>query len=184
MAQRKRNIACLESLWDDKTENRLNVIPMLEVISRSWEIKFSHLSCNTKVELSYNLNLLRKRNYGILYLAFHGSPGKIHLHGDDVSLPELAEMVEDKFTDWIGHFSSCNTLRKQNDVYDFMNSTQVLIATGYTRSVDWIESAAFELMLFQNFQHYKSPKVACKTLLQKHQSLAEVTGFITFPKVI
>ena len=185
MAQRKRNIACLESLWDDKTENRLNVIPLLEVISRSWGIKFSHLTCNTTEELNYNLHLLRKRNYGILYLAFHGSPGKIHLHsGDEVSLAALSEMMGDKFIDWIVHFGSCGTLRRQNDVYNFIDSTQISIATGFTRSVDWIESAAFELMLFQNFQSYKSPKVACKALLQKHQSLAEITGFTTFPEVI
>lgn len=184
MVQKKKNIACLESLWDDDTENRLNVIPLLEVISRSWKIKFSHLTCNTVEELVYNLHLLRKRNYGILYLAFHGSPGKIHLHnGDELSLRDLSEMMGDKFTDWIVHFSSCNTLKKQSDAYDFINSTQVSIATGFTRSVNWIESAAFELMLFQNLQYYKSPKVACKTLLEKHQSLAEITGFISFSKI-
>ncbi len=72
MPTRKRNIACLESLWDKETEDRLNVVPMLDIVSKVWNIKYSHLTCNTSGELKYNLNLLCKRNYGILYLAFQG----------------------------------------------------------------------------------------------------------------
>jgi len=73
-------------MWDRRTENRLNVLPTLELISKTQEARFSHLTCNTREELKYNLNLLCKRNYGILYFATHGSPGKIHLHRDKVTL--------------------------------------------------------------------------------------------------
>ena len=79
MRYRKRNIACLESMWNGHIENKLNVLPTLELISKTMESKFSHLTCNTREELQYNLNLLCKRNYGVLYFAFHGSPGRIHL---------------------------------------------------------------------------------------------------------
>lgn len=184
MALLKRNIACLESLWDNRTDNRLSVIPMLEIISKNWNVKFSHLICNTEEELRYDLHLLCKRNYGILYLAFHGSPGNIHLHGDNISLSDLAKMMDCKFKDWIIHFGSCSTLRKRREVFEFVEKTKVKLVTGFTRQVYWIESTAFELMLFENFLHFKNPKIACRNLLEKHPSFAEATGFKIFPEII
>src|SRR5213593_5182643 len=76
----KKNIACLESLWDGNIESRLSVVPLLELASRVDEIRFSYLTCNTEDELEHNLDKLKnKRGYGILYLACHGKPGELVL---------------------------------------------------------------------------------------------------------
>ena len=182
MASRKRNIACLESMWDNRTENRLNVVPMLEVIARGWNAKFSHLTCNTREELKYNLNLLCKRNYGILYFAFHGTPGFVKLHGDKVSLAELSEMMNCRFSNWIIHFGTCGTIRKPREVVEFVEKTNVALVTGFTKKVDWIESSAFELLMFQSFHLYKSPRIVCRSLLSKYPDLAKATGFKVFPE--
>src|SRR5688572_20620052 len=183
MAYRKRNIACLESMWDRRIEDRLNVIPTLQLISKTQESKFSHLTCNTREELRYNLNLLCRRSYGVLYFAFHGSPGKIHLHRDKVSLTELAAMMNHRFANWIIHFGTCSTLRKPNEVAYFVDQTRASLVTGFTRDVDWIESSAFELLLFKAFNTYKSPKVICRHLVTKFPELAEMTGFRFFPQM-
>jgi hypothetical protein len=181
MIHRKRNIGCLESLWNDSTENRLNVIPVLDLISKQWSTKFSHLSCNTVAELRYNLDLLRKRNYGVLYLAFHGSPGKIRPHGHIISLSDLAGMMGKRFRNWIIHFGSCSTLRYASTAEHFVEATGVSIVTGYRRDVDWVESTALEMLLFQNYQRFSSPRVAVRNLIDKHASLVEITGFRAFP---
>jgi hypothetical protein len=183
MPYRKRNIACLESMWNRHTEDRLNVLPTLELISKTMDAKFSHLSCNTREELRYNLNLLCKRNYGILYFAFHGSPGKIHLHSDKVTLTELAEMMNHRFARWIIHFGTCSTLRKPREVEYFVERTGIALATGFTRDVDWIESSAFELLLFKALLTLQSPRVVCRHLLNKYPYLAELTGFKFFPEM-
>jgi hypothetical protein len=180
MRWRKKNIACLESLWDRRTENRLNVLPTLELISKTHDAKFSHLTCNTREELKYNLNLLCKRNYGVLYFAFHGSPGKIHLHSDKVSLTELATMMNHRFANWVIHFGTCSTLRKPREVEYFVEQTQVIIATGFTKDVEWIESSAFELLLFKELQTKVNPKIAIRYLLNKYPDLVEATGFKYF----
>src|SRR6478672_11028296 len=132
MSYRKRNIACLESMWNGHIENKLNVLPTLELISKTMESKFSHLTCNTREELKYNLKLLRKRNYGVLYFAFHGSPGRIHLHRDKITLEELAEMMAGRFSNWIIHFGTCSTLRKPTAVARFIEETGVALVTGFT----------------------------------------------------
>ena len=183
MAYRKRNIACLESMWNGHIENKLNVLPTLELISKTMESKFSHLTCNTREELQYNLNLLCKRNYGVLYFAFHGSPGRIHLHRDRVKLPELAGMMNHRFTNWIIHFGTCSTLRKPTAVREFVASTQVSMVTGFTRDVDWIESSSFELLLFKAFHTFKSPRIVCRHMQHKYPDLVESTGFKYFPEI-
>lgn len=183
MPYRKRNIACLESMWNGKFENKLNVLPTLELISKTMESKFSHLTCNTREELRYNLNLLCRRNYGVLYFAFHGSPGKIHLHRDKVTLNELAGMMNHRFANWIIHFGTCSTLRKPTAVVDFVDQTSVSMVTGFTRDVDWIESSSFELLLFKAFHLFKSPKVVCRHLTHKYPDLVEATGFKFFPEM-
>jgi|KBSMisStandDraft_5_1062788.scaffolds.fasta_scaffold64950_2 hypothetical protein len=183
MRSRKRNIACLESLWNGNTEIRLNVLPTLELISKTQESKFSHLTCNTRDELKYNLNLLCKRNYGTLYFACHGSPGRIHLHRDKMTLTELAQMMNHRFANWVIHFGTCSTLRKSSEVESFVESTGVALATGFTKDVDWIESSAFELLLFKALHNLKSPKVVCRHLLNKYPDLVEATGFKFFPEV-
>jgi len=183
MSYRKRNIACLESMWDGHIENKLNVLPTLELISKTMESKFSHLTCNTREELQYNLNLLCKRNYGVLYFAFHGSPGRIHLHRERVKLPDLAGMMNHRFTNWIIHFGTCSTLRSSAAVRDFVEKTNVSMVTGFTRDVDWIESSSFELLLFKAFHTFKSPRVVIRHLQQKYPDLVESTGFTFFPEI-
>lgn len=42
--RRQRNIACLETIWEHSTENRLNVVPTLELITKTMGLKFSHLT--------------------------------------------------------------------------------------------------------------------------------------------
>ena len=177
MLTRKRNIACLESLSDEHRNNRLNVVPLLDVISGIWGVKYNHLTCNTAHELAYNLDLLCQRNYGILYLAFHGSPGAIYLHGNTpVTLAQLAEMMGDKFGDWIVHFGSCRTVGSSRQMADFVEQTGVALATGYTKNVDWAESAALELLLFQELQSHQSLKVAWRGVESNYGDLVEITG--------
>lgn len=183
MPTRKRNIACLESLWDEKTENRLNVIPIMDIMSKLWDIKYSHLTCNTKEELEYNLNLLCKRDYGILYMAFHGVPGAIYLHNEtNVTLVELSEIMSHKFSGWIVHFSSCSTLKKQKELAAFVNQTGVALVSGFTRQVDWAESAALELLLFQELQHQNNLKIAWRNVQNHYPDLVRHTGLQIYPE--
>jgi hypothetical protein len=171
-------------MWERRTEDRLNVLPTLELVSKTLDAKFSHLTCNTREELKYNLNLLCKRNYGVLYFAFHGSPGKIHLHSDKVSLTDLAAMMNCRFANWIIHFGTCSTMRKPREVAYFAQSTNVALVTGFTKDVDWIESCAFELLLFKDFQMFKSPKIIVRHILTKYPDLVESTGFRYYPELI
>jgi hypothetical protein len=71
-----KNIACLEGLWDDNLEERLTATALLDLAAKISEVKFTLLSCNTRDEFEFNINKFCisriKKNYGVLYLVFHG----------------------------------------------------------------------------------------------------------------
>lgn len=180
-----KHIACLESIWFDDVENRdrVSVVPVLELISKNseGEIQFSHLTCNTESEFTYNLGVLkklRKEKYGILYLAFHGQPGEIHLaDGTKISLEKLADLMGKGFADWVVHFGSCGTIDvSQSRLTKFATSTQVLLVAGYTKDVDWMESAAMDLLFLDRLQDYKDMSRMWNALVKKSESLMKATG--------
>ena len=78
----RKNIVCLESLWNENVEQRLSMQPILDVIAKSHDVKVTYLSCNTRAEFEFNLEQIkRRRNYGVLYLAFHCAEDCISLPG-------------------------------------------------------------------------------------------------------
>ena len=153
----KKNIFCLESLWDHDLQNRLSVLPILDLIARRHGVKFIHLTCNTREELVHNLRLLPRRNgYGILYLAFHGKAGRLILDRESISLETLAEILNKRLVNWIVHFGCCGTLSvKESRIKDFISRTQALMVTGYKRDVDWMAGTVIDLFLLDQIQFYR-----------------------------
>jgi len=180
----RKNIACLESFWDDDIENRLTVAPILELLSKRNRIKFTLLTCNTKEEFEYNLTLLRKRKgYGILYLAFHGSPGKILLNGPSLNIETLAEIMGKGFTNWVVYFGSCATINVKKDrIFNFMKSTGILMVMGYDRRIDWLSSTALDLFLLDCLQFYRDMRKFWNFFRKNYHGMTEIIGLKAFHK--
>jgi hypothetical protein len=175
----RKNIACLESFWDDDIENRLTVAPILELLSKRNRIKFTLLTCNTKEELEHNLALIRKRRgYGILYLAFHGSPGKILLN-----IETLAEIMGKGFTSWVVYFGSCATINvKEDRIFNFLESTGILMVMGYDRPIDWLSSTALDLFLLDCLQFYRDMRKFWNFFRKNYHGMTEIIGLKAFHK--
>jgi len=174
----KKNIACLESLWDGNIESRLSVVPLLELASRVDEIRFSYLTCNTEDELEHNLDKLKnKRGYGILYLACHGKPGELVLDESSVDIQKLAGFMGDGFTNWVIHFGSCSTIKIEHArLSRFIAATQVSMILGYRQDVAWIDSAAIDLLLFDGLQDYKDMRRFWGHFKHRYPDLISITG--------
>lgn len=178
-----KNIACLESLWDEDLENRLSVLPILELTARTTSAKFIYLTCNTQEELEHNLGLFkRKPSYGILVLAFHGVTGKIELGDKLVNLKALAKMMGKRFRGWVVHVASCSTVMIDEDqLTQFVEATGVAMVMGYTKLVDWTEGAVMDLLLLRWLQYYRDLGALWKHLLKNYPDLMELTGLQAFP---
>jgi hypothetical protein len=180
----KKNIACVESLWDGDIESRLSVVPLLELVSKAWdrEIRFSYLTCNTEEELEYNLKKLRrKRGYGILYLACHGKPGQLQLDASAVDIERLAEYMDHGFTDWVVHLGMCSTLNVERErISRFIDTTDVSMLLGYKQDVNWIDSAAIDLLLFDWLQEYRDMHRFWEHFRLQYPDLIKRTGLRAF----
>lgn len=179
-----KNIACLESLWDEDLENRLSVLPILELTARSTSAKFIYLTCNTRAELRHNLGLLsRKKTYGVLVLAFHGDTGKIELAEHVlVSLDSLATMMKRRFAGWLVHFSSCGTMRiSEEHLARFVSETKVAMVTGFAKEVDWTDGAVMDLLLLRWVQYYRDLGALWRHLRKHYADLIATTGMKVYP---
>ncbi len=184
IGQYRKNIAALESLWYGDIENSVNVKPILEMVSRMHEIKVVHLTCSTRGEFIHNLRLIKKKSdYGILYLAFHGRPGDIILADDGViTLEVLSGFMGTSFSNWIVHFGACGTISVEaTRLNSFVQSTGIRMISGYANDrVDWIESAAMDLLYFQKAQEYEDMELLWADLKENYGELVSTTGLQVF----
>lgn len=182
-AKHPKHIASLESIWYLDLEDTLNVKPILEIISARYKTRYVHLPSNTKSEFEHNLNCLKnlakKPEYKILYLAFHGKPNSLILADHSlIDLKALSHLMRKKFADWIIHFGTCGTIdTDEQHLSDFIEETGVQMVSGYAhRSVDWVESAALDLIYFQYLQHHIDMKELWHEMMQQHNELILKTG--------
>jgi len=155
-----KGIFCLEGDWWGDLNKSSTVKPVLKLLSQTPErrVPFIHRDVGTREELRYYLRKWAQHGragYPILYLAFHGESECI-LVGDlrnpkksKVTLDELAEDLGSKLTGRIVHFSSCETLKTdKRNILRFLRKTGLVATTGFQKEVDWLKSAAFEVLMF------------------------------------
>ncbi len=184
--QYKKNIICLESLWDQELErhHRLSMEPVLDVVSKIYGVKLIHMGCNTKEELHYNLVKLKRRfRYGILYFASHGGPGEVYLDQGAIDLETLATFMGRGFANWVVHFGTCSTVDTEKArINNFVESAGVSMLAGYKKIVDWDESAALDLLFLSWLQRYKNMRVMWKKFKKAYSGLISHTGFSVIPR--
>lgn len=178
------NIACLESTWYAGPGEAVSVAPLLEIVARLHGTRFFHATCNTAEELRFHLKALpRRRRFRMLYLAAHGSPGHIKLADETrLTLDELAGIMGRRFSGWIIHFGSCGTLDlPAKELARFRERTGALLLVGYGKSIDWTESAALDLIIFDWLQHIDD-KGDLWRVLSRYPDLIRLTGLIVYPR--
>jgi len=84
MKQSRRNIFCLEGLWNhDNVNDTSTILPILDLLDKQNCCKHVYHKCATKKELEFYLKKWKQagisHKYPILYLAFHGQPESIFL---------------------------------------------------------------------------------------------------------
>ena len=178
----RANIACLESLWNAELENRLSVTPILDLVSRINRTRYTHLTCNTREELAHNLGKLgRGRGYRLLYFSLHGKPGEIVLDAGRADLESLAGMMGTRFAGWAVHFGCCSTIAvPPRRIRNFMDATRVAMVSGYGKDVNWVATAALDLIFFDWFQYYGDMRLMWKTFSRSNRELIARTGLRAF----
>jgi hypothetical protein len=145
-------VFCIEGQWHRDLNERGSVLPTLELLERLGQIRFIHKDAATSDELFYFLNrwLLRQyADYRVGFFAMHGEPGQLNLTDwHSVDLDDVAAQMAGRCEGKRLYFGSCSVLRASDArLQDFLAETGAALICGFTREVDWVESAAFETVL-------------------------------------
>ncbi|WFE65526.1 DUF6642 family protein [Micromonospora sp. WMMD714] len=150
-----KGVFCVEGEWHADLAERGSVLPTLELLERLGRLRFIHRDTATVEELRYFLDRWlssqRYASYEVGFFALHGSPTTLHLSGrQSVELDEMAGWMAGRCTGKRLYFGSCSTLQAPEEALRaFLRETGAAMVCGFTKNVDWVESAAFETVLVE-----------------------------------
>lgn len=154
----RRGIFCLEGTWEEDLRDRSSVLPTLQLVEALGLSSFIHRRVGTREQLFHYLDRARAKtryaHFEVLHLAFHGERGcLLPNQREEVSLDELAEAIAEitaRRSVEIVYFGSCSTMAVGEDALEeFLRASGVRHVAGYTKAVDWIQAAGFELMVLE-----------------------------------
>jgi hypothetical protein len=180
-AAKRRGIFCLEGPWSSKLTDRSSVRPLLEVVDNHVESRFIFRDVSTREEAQRLLRQWTQKQYadypfGIL--AFHGHPGGIEIGHKSVSLEELGEMLAGRCARRLIHFDSCGVLNvPAREIQAFRLKTKATAVSGFSRRVDWLESAAFTLNLLDALVEGGRISTALTRMKSEHEGAVRKLGF-------
>jgi hypothetical protein len=174
-------IFCLEGDWNADLRSRQSVEPVLQLLAECDAAQYIHRDVATKHELDHYLDRWFGRGlsaYRVGYLGFHGSPRTLHLSKKEtLDLDELADAIDGRGSGKTLYFGACGTLGLKDEVLmDFCRRTGVRGVVGYTKSVDYIESLSFELVLLWDLLHRANLKSTYERLRREHPVLTRRLG--------
>jgi len=134
------------------------VEPSLQLLERYRGIKYQHKDVATESEFRFFIEKYFQPGYKthpILYLGFHGlgpEDGQDALvvtgDGSHVTLNTLEKWIDGRCKGRLIHFGSCSIMdAHRKRLKRFVRNTGALAVLGYREDVDWLESAAFEMLL-------------------------------------
>ncbi|HEX4514705.1 MAG TPA: hypothetical protein VH054_14245 [Polyangiaceae bacterium] len=148
-------VFCLEGDWYGDHNRSTSVRPLLDLLGQGMARKpdFVHRDVATREELAHYLTRWRRaKRFGLLYLAFHGSPGRLYLGHrqhtrDAVTLDDIAAMVGSGLSGRVVHFGSCSTFAiDRRHIMRFLRQTGITAATGFATDLDWFRASVFEIL--------------------------------------
>lgn len=174
-------VFCLEGDWEDDLRSRSSVEPYLRLLEEFGFRRLIHRDVATVEEFDHYLArwLTRKYlDYRVAYFAFHGARGSLCLGKEDLDLEQLAEMLDGRAEGRILYFGSCQTLDVSGDeLRDFCARTRAQAIAGYTRTVDWLQSAAFDFLVLPKLLEAVKIKPVFNALERQHEGFVHTLGF-------
>lgn len=161
---KSKGVFCLETDQWYGQKNRATVEPALHLLERYQGIDYQHRDVATEEEFKFFLDKYFQpgfKTHPILYLGFHGCGADAGEDafveigdGTPIQLDTLEEWIDSRCQGRVIHFGSCGVLDSHgNRLSRFVRSTRALAIFGYREDVDWLESAAFEILLLGCLQN-------------------------------
>ncbi|GAA3510996.1 DUF6642 family protein [Actinocatenispora rupis] len=180
-------VFCVEGQWARDLTSKGSVLPTLELLERIQSLRYIHKDVATAQELEYYLDrwtLKQYDDYNVGFFALHGEPQRLLLtefnhHDNTIELDEVGEILAGKCTGRRLFFGSCAVLKAPDRALrDFLDRTGAALICGYTKTVDWVEAAAFETVLLDRLVNGKRVDSAESTMRSaRFAAFADHLGF-------
>ncbi|MFN7117084.1 MAG: DUF6642 family protein [Saprospiraceae bacterium] len=183
MSTKKKFIYCLDTFWGEDFSEKAQVLSILKFLQEIHDIEFFYWRCATYEEFKYHLQntIINEKSLAIWYLAFHGEPNKIWVGEKGITLGRIAKIGSSAFKNNIVHFGSCETLSlNENKIQVFLGDTGAKAVSGYTKSIDFVESAALDILYFYCCWYYGNINKTNEYMSDKYRSLIDSLGFKIF----
>lgn len=179
---KKKHIFCIEENWTHDLKDKASIRTALDFLEHNAEIKPIRKDCSTidqfkdLVETSLQK---RYKQHSIIYLAFHGSPGCLHIgKRKKLDFSTIAELLDGRAADKIIHFGSCSTLNLDGwELRRFWKDTGALAISGYTKDIDFIESSVLDILYFRKCQEYRKVPLIERDMKEYYGRLMRELGF-------
>lgn len=181
MPTTKPGVFCLEGEWSSRLTDARSVEPLLTVLKNSNRIKLVHRRVNSPEDFRERLTQWQQKRYSdytLGYFGFHGTPGHLNMGRKRVPLEDVAECLSGRCQGKILYFGSCSTLRMTDEQIEFfLHTTGARSVIGFTKSIDWLESAAFDLVLFEALTRCRRIDGVYHWIHREHPCLVRRLGF-------
>lgn len=172
-----KGVYCLECEWYGPESHGFTIEHILRVVHHFNPKKYGHYhyDVSTEEEFWFLLNRWTQRRFDthpILYLGFHGEPGAIFLRNGKkspkITLNDIRDVLAGKCNKRVIFFGSCETMyNKPHERKTFLEKTQALAICGYKRPIDWMLSAAMDLIVLSTMQEQAFTLAGMKAIAKK-----------------
>lgn len=179
----KPGLWVMEGKWSNSVRDVRSVDPVLGALEGARRAHHVKHHINDADDLRLQLQRwgqAQHSRFNIGYIALHGAPAKVYVGRRAVDLFDLGDCLtggtlKSKFL----HFGSCSVLDiGTKDQQALRQALGVKVVTGFTADVDWFESLAFELLLFEALTWYKRVDHAERYIKKNYGPLAKRLGFV------
>jgi hypothetical protein len=178
-------IFCLEGLWSPRLTDQASVKPLLELLEEHKKVRFLHWRISSISELESTVSKWPQRQYerfSLGYFGFHGVPGRLLVGRRYITLEQMGDVLAGQCTGKTLYFGSCGVLGiKQSEVEQFRRRTKARCVIGFKeQDVDWMVSAAFDLVLFDALTAYQRMDAVERYMKRNQPALVKKLGFRMF----
>ena len=158
-----KGVFCLETDQWYRQKDMSSIEPALRLVERYCKTRYEHRDVATEGEFRFFLGKYLSpgyRNFPILYLGFHGW----HAENDDdayVQIGDGTEVTLDRLEEWIDgkcagrliYMGACGVMNTHGTRLNrFVRNTGAVAVAGYREEVDWLESAALDMLALGRLQ--------------------------------
>ena len=158
----RKGVFCLETAsWEPGTRDRSSIEHVLRLLETTeYKVPYLHFDVATREEFDFYLKKWAGTSFAethpVLYLGFHGAPGELWLgerRENCVTLDEIGERLRGACKGRVFHLGACSTLDLHgNKLNSFLRQTGALAICGFKESIEWLPSAAFEMLVLGRLQ--------------------------------